>query len=78
MCPVAAVLSYLMVRGTALGPLFVYQDGQKLTHQRFSEAVRGALASAEIDHSKYFTHSFHIGAATTAAAKGLKMQLLKH
>lgn len=26
-CPVAAVLNYLMVRGTAPGPLFLYQDG---------------------------------------------------
>ena len=76
-CPVAAVLNYLMVRGTAPGPLFLYQDGRKLTRQRFSEAVRGALASAGFDHSKYCTHSFRIGAATTAAAKGIEDAVIK-
>ena len=41
------------------------------------EAVRGALASAGFDHSKYCIHSFRIGAATTAAAKGIEDAVIK-
>ena len=58
-------------------PLFVYQDRRKVTHQRFSEAVRAALAIAGIDRTKYCTHSFCIGAATTVAAKGIDDAVIK-
>ena len=38
LCPIA-MLSYLKVRGTDKGPLFKFQDGRYLTHQRFSQRV---------------------------------------
>ena len=43
LCPVAALLSYLVVRGRSPGPLFRYADGRVLTLQRFVKAVRDAL-----------------------------------
>ena len=33
LCPVSAILNYLIVRGVAPGPLFVYRDGRFLTRQ---------------------------------------------
>ena len=69
LCPVAALLEYLHIRGMGPGPLFRYEDGRALTRARFAAEVRGALEKAEIDQSKYCTHSFRIGAATTAAEK---------
>ena len=32
LCPVAAVLAYLVVRRSSPGPLFMFQDGSPLTH----------------------------------------------
>ena len=50
LCPVAAMMNYLMVRGTKrLGPLFIFSDGRVLTRQRFVDAVRDGLNKAGID-----------------------------
>jgi len=77
LCPVSAILNYLVVRRPGEGPLFVFKDGRYLTRQRFVESVRDALCKAGIDQTKYSGHSFRIGAATTAAAKGLEDSLIK-
>ena len=77
LCPVAAMLSYLCVRGMADGPLFKFTDGRVLTRQRFVSAVRAGLDKAGIDSSKYRGHSFWIGAGTTAAARGIEDCILK-
>ena len=76
-CPVAALLGYLACRGTTPGPLFVTADGRPLTRKKFVELVRGALAAANIDQKKYCGHSFRIGAATTAAGKGVEDSIIK-
>ena len=70
-CPVAAMLAYLMVRGPQAGPLFKYQNGRFLTRQRLVVAVRDALRSAGVQPDLYSGHSFRIGAATTAASRGV-------
>ena len=49
LCPVMAVLDYVVVRGARQGPLFHFQDGRPLTRARFVERVRGALTRAGID-----------------------------
>ena len=77
LCPVVAILNYLVVRGVTPGPLFLYRDGRFLTRQRFVVAVRGALQEAGIDQSKYCGHSFRIGAATTAASRGMEDSIIK-
>ena len=76
-CPVAAMLKYLVARGSQAGPLFRFEDGRFLTRQRFVSAVRAALSEAGVDESKYGGHSFRIGAATTAAEKGLEDSVIK-
>lgn len=76
-CPVAAVLSYLVKRGPSPGPLFTFDDGRYLTRDRFIRAVREALTAAGVDASKYAGHSFRIGAATTAASNGIQDSLIK-
>ena len=70
-CPVAATLRYMVERGLAEGPLFVFENGRLLTRERFVAAVRESLASAGVDTAKYSGHSFRIGAATTAAERGI-------
>ena len=76
-CPVAAVLSYLVKRGQTLGPLFRFVDGRYLTRDRFVKTVRDAVAASGVDASKYAGHSFRIGAATTAANSGVQDSLIK-
>ena len=76
-CPVTALLNYLVVRGKRKGPLFLFEDGRFLTRQRFVEKVREALAEAKIEQASYCGHSFRIGAATTAASRGLEDSVIK-
>ena len=77
LCPVAAILAYLAVRGPDTGPLFMFADGRFLTRDRFVTRVRGALTAAGLDCSQYAGHSFRIRAATTAAQKGIKDSTIK-
>ena len=72
LCHVAALLDFISARGPTLGLLFVFKDGRMLTRRDFVDWVREALAKAGIDQTKYCGHSFRIGAATTAAAKGVE------
>jgi hypothetical protein len=77
LCPVAALLDYLRCRGTSPGPLFTFADRLLLTITRFVERVRDGLSRAGVDRSKYCGHSFCIGAATTAATKGVEDCIIK-
>ena len=71
-CPVAAILSFLVVRPSHLsGPLLQFADGTTLTRSFLITAVKRALSTAGIDPSRYSGHSFRIGAATSAALAGL-------
>ncbi len=56
-CPVKALLRYLVGRGKADGPLFLFPDGGYLTRQLLVEAVRQALAKAGLDPAKYCGHT---------------------
>ena len=76
-CPVVALLNYLIIRGMAPGPLFLCRNGSYLTRQVFMRTVRQALEVAGVDQSLYSGHSFRIGAATTAAARGIEDFVIK-
>ena len=76
-CPVSAMLSYLVVWGRKEGPLFLFKDGRFLTRQRLVEELRKVLRKTGVDQSKYCGHSFRIGAATTAAARGIEDSVIK-
>lgn len=66
-CPVAALLRYLSLRGPCPGPLFRWREGTPLTRVRFVAEVRSALEQAHLPAKDFAGHSFRIGAATTAA-----------
>jgi len=52
--------------------LFVHANGQRLTRETFTAMVRILLSAAGYSNaSDYASHSFRIGAATTAAAAGV-------
>ena len=71
LCPVVVMLIYLAVCPAVAGPLFVDADGS------FVAGVRCALAKANLDLSKYSSHSFRIGAMTSAVTVGIPDHLIK-
>ena len=77
LCPVVALASYLAVRGPSAGPFFKFKDGSFLTRAGFVSVVSKVLSAAGIDFSKCSVHSFRIGAATTAAMRGLDDSLIQ-
>ena len=68
LCPVAVMLSFLVVRGFDPGPLFKMQV---LMRARLVKSLKTTLMQAGVDCGRYSSHSFRIGAATTAAARGV-------
>lgn len=77
LCPVMAVLTYMVVRGNSPGPLFHWENGNYLTREAFVNSLREALAPAGYPPEKYAGHSFRIGAATTAAKCGIPDSLIQ-
>ena len=77
LCPVAALLSWMVVRGCEPGPLFRFSSGKPLTRSDFVTELKGALSSTGRDPSGYSGHSFRSGAATTAAMQGISDSNIK-
>ena len=77
LCPVRGILPYLAIRGNHSGPLFIFEDGRSLTRQRFGSALNGLLNQLQMDTQCYNTHSFRIGAATTARQANIPDTIIK-
>ena len=77
LCPVSLMMAFLARRGTHNGPLFMFEDGSYLTRSRFVCELKKALSAAGINAEKYNGHSFRIGAATTAAEKGIEDSIIQ-
>ena len=67
LCPVATVLSYLAARGSQQGPFLLKSTNCPLLKQEFIAEIRGLLRTLGLPIDHYAWHSFHIGAATSAA-----------
>ena len=77
LCPVAALLDYLAIRGPAPGMLFCLEDGRPLKRKAFTASIQQALSISGLDGTQFNGHSFRIGAATTASAVGLSDSTIK-
>ena len=77
LCPVAALLSWMIRRGSQPGPLFTWASGKALTRSTFVTKLREALEEAGIDSRGFSGHSFRSGAATTAATRGITDHQIK-
>jgi len=75
-CPVDAVVKYLLVWGKQNG-LFLWLNGTKLTRPIFPSALATILIKLNINPRHYNTHSFHIGAATSANQAGMSPLQIK-
>ena len=78
-CPVKALRQYVAIipRETQHGPLFSAGQFSPLTRTQLSSILRRLLQNAGYNSDLYCTHSFRIGAATTAAAAGFPPWLIK-
>ena len=79
LCPVAAILSYMVIQGSWPGLLFQFKDWHPhpLTQDCLVTEMWKAMSLSGVDPKHYSGHSFRIGAATTAAARGLQDSLIK-
>ena len=66
MCQVKSILFLSYCQGNQKPPLFAYEDGSSLTCLHFSSVLDSHLKQVYINKDYYNTHSFWIGATTTA------------
>ena len=77
-CPIKAMTVYAMRVDTAHNnPVFQAGRFNSLTQKKLNAILRNLLQQANVNHVNYSSHSFRIGAATTAAAAGLPPWLIK-
>ena len=75
--PVNAMLAYLARKGPQSWPLFLFEDGCFLTRDRFVRQIKSALMAGGVSCKHYSGHSFRIGAASTAASRGIPEATIK-
>ena len=76
LCPVRALVQYLHLRGAAPGPLFLHADGTPLSRHWLASSISSIFSSAGVPGC-FSDHSFRIGAATSAASRGIPDHLIK-
>lgn len=75
-CPVRALSKHLRLCSDTSKPLFTFADGKYLTRCCLSEALQSLLPATPYKRH-YTSHSFRIGAASTAAAAEIPDWLIK-
>jgi len=70
-CPVTALLPYMSLQGNTPGPLFVLEDGHYLTRSLFGDFLNNLLDKLHLTKDHFNTHSFQIGAASSARAANI-------
>ena len=76
-CPLRALQNYVRFCKDQDKPLFVFQNAEFLTRPEFTSIIRSLLGRDFPNLEQYSSHSFRIGAATTAAAADLPDWLIK-
>ena len=77
LCPVAALLAWLVRRGNSSGPLFRFASGANLTRDTFVRNLREVIQASGLDPHSFSGHSFRSGAATVASSQGISDANLK-
>lgn len=76
-CPVQAMADYRAHQPTGV-PLFTYRNGQALTREAVSSELRNILPLCGVSNpGAYASHSFRIGAATSAAMAGVPEHIIR-
>ncbi len=72
LCPVAAILKFIEVRGSQPGAFFLNSESKPVAKSWFVNQIREVLVAMGVPEQNYAGHSFRIGAATTAAMAGVE------
>ena len=77
-CAVAATRDFLLQTPDSFpqSPMFQFKDGTPLSRRTLASNLHTLLELCGLQPNNYNTHSFRIGAATTAAAAGLPAWLI--
>ena len=67
-CPYRATIKYIESCRRLKGPFFQFEDGKYLTAKALNSMIHAALPPT--NKGTFFSHSFRIGSATTAAKNG--------
>ncbi len=70
-------IAYRSSQSPPSSPLFTTDNGTPVTRHTFQTLLKSVLAKSGFAPDRYSAHSFRIGAATTAANKGLSEQQIK-
>jgi hypothetical protein len=76
-CPVRKLRKFVRLRGIYKGPLFCYRDLSPIKRSEFCSVLSEALLFVNYDITYYKSHSFRIGAATTAHMMGIHDNRIK-
>ena len=77
LCPVAALLNFVIIWGTQPGPLFIDSKKEVVTKSRFIAELRNILRALGLPQDDYAGHSFRIGAATSASLMGMEDSVIQ-
>ena len=77
-CPVRHMRAYLETRPSTQGPLFTFSDGRLLTRHLCLCYLHSSIRHLGRNPEDFNTHSFRIGAATTATQKGASEATIQH
>jgi hypothetical protein len=76
-CPVNAIRSFFGIRPQVAGPLFLHFGGDPLTGYQLNRVLRKGLDFIGLPAKEFSSHSFRIGAATSAAMCGASDERIK-
>ena len=77
-CPLSAMDKFLKQSNCRKStPLFTFRNGKYLTRQDVSSMTKSLLYLVGANPALYSSHSYRIGAATTAAAAGIPESLIQ-
>ena len=76
-CPVLTLYEYVQASGIKSGPLFQFPCGSAVSSAFFTEKLRALLTFNGFSTKHYKGHSIRIGAASSAAARGVPLQVIQ-
>ncbi|XP_063967563.1 uncharacterized protein LOC135157047 [Lytechinus pictus] len=71
LCPLRAVNDYLALRSSVGSAFFRHFDSSPLTRHQFGQVLKRAISFCGLPVAHFSSHSFRIGAATSAAMAGV-------
>ena len=77
LCPVESLLNYFAIAKHRMGPLFQFVCGAPVSYSYFNSSLKSLLSYVGLSLNVYKGHSFRIGAATAAAARGVSLSVIQ-